>query len=468
MDLLEKKAKVGMKGKPWAASTLAKEMAISLTQLSKKILNQLTINNIPLMTHEDVRKTLDEFSNRHVKHFKVGWVGHNDGQPMFLEWTGTTVKKERRSWRVNYEENEGTAIVPYKEILYLYITPILDDMLEDLNHLNFPSPFSTLPLDGETTTCKEVLRLLGQCTPTTTIPEELEWTLAKTTRSKHRLMLAALQEIPLSLQHLPISQAVIKFLTMRKKERDWAASTLLTKTASTQGALRLAPLYLKDAPTISMKNSLYWNLSMRNLQTCTIAEIPHQPKAAIQENITPIIKELTGVARVIEISWLSASRVGDVLKLECCDVAMTNDNTALNIRFRRGKVASKKQYVLTVPAPSQAMQEWITQQAASKKNLLFPSLETAHITKRLRMEDKELESRSLRRGRLQQLSKAGATDTELLLLSQHAGIPMLRRYLSFGVDSGENTRLVERTNKLLEKEQVMEETEDEDDEEQQQ
>ena len=435
---------------------------ITLPQLLKKIIHQLVITNIPLITHEDVRKKLDNLADRHCKHFKVGWIGHNDGDPMFLEWTGTLVKKERRSWRVNYEENEGSAIVPYKEIQYLFITPLLDDMLTDLNHLNTPAPFKAMPLDGALITCKEILQAFETCPKTTTIPEEMEWTLAKTTRSKHRLMLESFKEIPLHLQHLPVCQAVIKFLTIRKKQRNWMASTMLTKTASAQGALRLAPLYLEGAPSITMKNSLYWSMAMRSLQTSTIAEIPHQPKAAIQANIDPIINETTGVARVIELSWLAAGRVGDILKLECSDVALTNDATALNIRFRRGKTASKNQYVITVPAPSPQMLEWIRTQSETKKNLLFPSLQTAQITTRLRVEDKELESRSLRRGRLQQLSKAGAEDAELLLLSRHAGIPMLRRYLSFGVDSGENTRLVERTNRLLEKEEAIEEESDED------
>ena len=76
-------------------------------------------------------------------------------------------------------------------------------------------------------------------------------------------------------------------------------------------------------------------------------------------------------------------------------------------------------------------------------------MDTSKITKRLRLEHKLLESRSLRRGRLQQLSKAGATDTELLFWSRHAGIPMLRRYLSFGTDSGENKNIVKRTQELM-------------------
>ena len=184
---------------------------------------------------------------------------------------------------------------------------------------------------------------------------------------------------------------------------------------------------------------------MRNLQTQVVAEIPNQARPAAQDQIDKIIKEISPVARVIELSWACAARVGDILQLEPIDLVSTNNNTAMNIRFRRGKTASKNQYIITIPYPSEAMIQWI-EEAREKKHT---NMDTSKITKRLRLEHKLLESRSLRRGRLQQLSKAGATDTELLFWSRHAGIPMLRRYLSFGTDSGENKNIVKRTQELM-------------------
>ena len=67
-------------------------------------------------------------------------------------------------------------------------------------------------------------------------------------------------------------------------------------------------------------------------------------------------------------------------------------------------------------------------------------------------------------------AKAGATDTELLFWSRHTGIPMLRRYLSFGTDSGENKNIVQRTQELMkaskdDTENKKEETEEEPEEE---
>lgn len=422
----------------------------SLQALTDNILKQIAITDVPLLTHDDVREKLDELAGRDCNNFKIGWIAYPaDAKPTHLEWNGTLLKKERRSWRCSFLENENSAVVPYKEINYLYIIPNLDAHLQDLNHLNGNTPFRSSNLDGDTILFKEVVATFNACPKLTSVPTEMDRTLAKSTKKKHRQMLNDILSIPEIYHHLPCNQAIMRYLTTCRRQRKWTYSTLLAKAASIQGALRLAPIYLENAPSISMKGSLYWSLCMRNLQTQVVTEIPNQARPAVQDQIDKITKEVSPVARVIELSWACAARVGDILQLEPIDLVSTNNNTAMNIRFRRGKTASKNQYIITIPHPSEAMIQWIEEAREKKHTILFPNMDTAKVTKRLRVEHKLLESRSLRRGRLQQLSKAGATDTELLFWSRHTGIPMLRRYLSFGTDSGENKNIVQRTKELM-------------------
>ena len=87
------------------------EGSIPTSRLLKAIWGQLALNAIPLMTHEDVREQLDAFAARDIRNFKVGWIGYPDSGPTMLEWSGTLRKKERRSWRVAFAENEGTSLV---------------------------------------------------------------------------------------------------------------------------------------------------------------------------------------------------------------------------------------------------------------------------------------------------------------------------------------------------------------------
>ncbi len=52
--------------------------------------------------------------------------------------------------------------------------------------------------------------------------------------------------------------------------------------------------------------------------------------------------------------------------------------------------------------------------------------------KALRRTNSKLENRSIRRGALQTLTAAGATDQELMLFSGHTTVQMLNRYLLWG------------------------------------
>ena len=109
------------------------------------------------------------------------------------------------------------------------------------------------------------------------------------------------------------------------------------------------------------------------------------------------------------------------------------------------------QYTIAQPLPSQATIEYVEKANRENRLWLFPGIETEQLTAHLRTENPQLECRSLRRGRLQYLSKLGYGDEELLHVSRHAGLPMLRRYLTFGFDSGENRRQAMRITELEQK-----------------
>lgn len=143
------------------------------------------------------------------------------------------------------------------------------------------------------------------------------------------------------------------------------------------------------------------------------------------------------------------------MKLSPDDVSFPKGKI-MNVRFRRGKTASKSgQYTIAQPLPSQATQDWVEMANRENQLWLFPGVETADLTAHLRSINPQLECRSLRRGRLQYLSQIGYGDEELLHVSRHAGLPMLRRYLTFGSDSGENRRQAMRITELGQKQEQL-------------
>ena len=75
---------------------------------------------------------------------------------------------------------------------------------------------------------------------------------------------------------------------------------------------------------------------------------------------------------------------------------------------------------------------------------MFPQVKGADLKVALRVVDPALEQRSLRRGAIQALAASGLKDEELLHYSGHSSVQMLRRYLNYGLKSGEAARRAER------------------------
>jgi len=107
------------------------------------------------------------------------------------------------------------------------------------------------------------------------------------------------------------------------------------------------------------------------------------------------------------------------------------------VKFQYGKTARNGAYSIAIPAPSERTRTYIK---TCETPYLFPGLQTEDLKDAMRLVDTALECRSIRRGRLQELSRGGMTDQSLLHISRHANISTLRRYLDYGLASGENIR----------------------------
>jgi len=429
---------------------------ISGDKLLKAILTHLASNDAPLLQHEDVLEILDRFNKIGIGFVRMGWIAYPDECATLLEWETELIKRHQSTWKVAFSQNEAPVWVPRKDILYMYVladeAKTLATTHADLDgsYLNELSPFSHGHMEGDTVTCAQVVNWLKASKAMGTT-QPIDKAIAATTKTKHRQILNGIQEIPEKYHADLLPQALAKWAKDQQRTRRWRKSTFLTRMASIQGALRLAPMYRNLIPSIKLKDSLYWKLVMRAATTEAIAEIPRQPKAAQAEEITKLLKTKSPLNPLLEIAWLTAARVGDALYLSPDDVSFP-EGKIMNVRFRRGKTASKTgQYTIAQPLPSQATIDYVEEANRENRLWLFPGIETEQLTAHLRTENPQLECRSLRRGRLQYLSKLGYGDEELLHVSRHAGLPMLRRYLTFGFDSGENRRQAMRITELEQK-----------------
>ena len=262
--------------------------------------------------------------------------------------------------------------------------------------------------------------------------------VAKTTAQAHRRALRQLASMPEALRDLPLGKALVEMHTQLREQKKWQWSTTVTKMATTHGALRLLPLYSSAPYAILLKQDPTWVMAMRATGQKARQQHPNQPKAATGEQVRLAVDScpLPAVKNALRLSWRTAGRGGDILLLRPHNVSVQGEILAVN--FVRGKTAKVKgPYTVHTTLPPQEFLDYLEEAKKSGQQWLFPQVKGAHLKNALRVIDPSLEQRSLRRGAIQALAATGLSDEELLHYSGHSSVQMLRRYLNYGLKSGE-------------------------------
>jgi hypothetical protein len=387
-----------------------------------------------------------------------------DDQHLIRNWTGKLLKRRAAGWTISFEEREGYFTIPSPNVNYLIVKPSDERLLEDILAKNFTVPANTATLVGDDLSVASVKKYLEEeDQPYAPI---FKTATAPSTRRNHTNMIKLLKAMPQAYDLLPLATAILIFIQSRANQREWKASTQLTKLASIQGALRLLPFYKKDAPSLILTSTI-WKMAMRGAGYAANAEIPDQAPILEEHHMDAIIKdhaagEINPIAALIEVAWLVAGRVGDVSQLAPNDISLDTKDIMM-VRFRRGKTARRGQFSIAAPRPSLQTIRYL--QSRQGELWLFPKAQTKDVKDHLRQHVKvsRIECRSIRRGRLQLLSVRGMSDEELLHISRHQTLSSLRRYLNFGMRSGENIRRAKRVQDVL-KDWEPEETDEESEE----
>jgi hypothetical protein len=410
---------------------------IRLDFVLSRILLTLGESQYALITHSRLLHLADAWGTRELT---IRWMGAT----MIHTWTGKLIKRAATHWKINYNEESGTHSLPNQNVIYMTIESKNDqDILQslatthgDLLALNWEPPSSTLTVEGDTVTVKELKEMLAgeRISPK---DQHFQAAYAKSTRQHHQQMYNTIKNAPQTWDHLMCSEGLPKLFSQMKAQRKWMCSTTLGKLTSTQGALKVIPFYFPQSPSVRLATSTHWKTIIKGAQTLANIEEPQQAHPASSTQIDETLSRLSDMKlrAMIEIAWLTAARIGD-MKLQTKKNFSVGEEIMV-VKFTDGKVAKNGAYSIACPLPSLATREYIR---TCTTPLLFPGIETEDVKEELRKSDMRLECRSIRRGRLQELSAGGMTDSSLLHISRHASISMLRRYLDYGVVSGENLR----------------------------
>lgn len=262
--------------------------------------------------------------------------------------------------------------------------------------------------------------------------------VAKSTAQAHRRALRQLSLMPENLRELPLGTALVEWHTRLREERRWQWTTTVTRMATVHGALRLLPIYTASPYTILLKQDPTWVMAMRAAGQKARQQTPNQPKAATSAQVRRAVElcPQVNVQNALRLSWLTAGRGGDILLLRPENV--TVQGSTLSVNFVRGKTAKVRgPYTVHTTLPAPEFLVFLDEAKSAQRRWLFPQVKGAQLKEALRVVDPELEQRSLRRGAIQALAATGLTDEELLHYSGHSSVQMLRRYLNYGLKSGE-------------------------------
>jgi hypothetical protein len=405
--------------------------------IMERIFQTLGEARCPLITHSRLLAIADAWPSEEME---IKWMGATSVHT----WTGKLIKRTATHWRIKYDQDDGVGIVPHKNVCYLAITKPLnwEAALQrshgDLLGLNLEPPSLMSKVEGDTMTMAQLKRYIEKDPINVKNPHFLK-AYAPTTRKHQRQLLTWIRETPTKYDKFTCTEALEKHFTELKKARKWRCSTMLSKLAALQGTLKILPFYYPTAPSVALAGSMHWKTVMKGAQIASNAEEPLQAKpltTTLLNQILEKVKDSPKIHAALEIAWMTAGRVGDFQEMATRHISEVAADVWM-VKFQFGKTARNGAYSIAIPPPSLTTQEYIRNCTTP---YLFPALQPAHLKDAMRQIDTLLECRSIRRGRLQELSRGGMTDASLLHISRHASISTLRRYLDYGLASGENIR----------------------------
>ena len=276
--------------------------------------------------------------------------------------------------------------------------------------------------------------------PPATTPQWAHDALAKTTRDAHRRALSAAEKMPPDLLDAPLATALSETLSRKRAERKWTWATALKNICCLQGALSLLPMYRQVAHGIALRHDTVWHQTLQATQRRAREEKPRTPEA-----MTPEIFDKTLAAEsrpqhraALQLMFFTSGRVGCVLALEKSDLTLRSD-TSIAATFRRGKgVKLRGPYTVHGPKLLHHFAELEAYVAQCNKKLF--TITPAKMLSTFRLADRRMEARSVRRGSLQTMARAGVPLETLMRYSGHTNEGTLLRYLGWGETAGDVQR----------------------------
>lgn len=255
-----------------------------------------------------------------------------------------------------------------------------------------------------------------------------------THRSRIR-WLNTLRAIPQTLHRTPFDSAVLETITTLAKKRRWKPSTFSKALSDVAAACRSLTLYTNASSSIDLESSVLFTEAMRRARSLAESTIPKETRPLLDHTLLLPLFTAPYPRALFCLCWHSAARVGDARQLRKEDIEFLSPDATgtapVNVRitFRRGKgFAFWGLYSIVCKIPRQEAQKISTCMDSRLPNENIFSLEDQKFLTKI-LKSRGFEARSIRKGRLITLARAGCSDSDIMALSGHKKLSTLRKYI---------------------------------------
>ena len=279
---------------------------------------------------------------------------------------------------------------------------------------------------------------------------------ARETRMQHARTLRALGEAArdaVASEHPATDRQAVPWLIDWIKTKAgagrWRWSTINTNVVALQSAMNNVQIYVPHVTGgWKLTSDTAWRLLARTARTKAAADVPQQAlPATVEQVLKACAMAPPDVAFLLAVTWVTFGRSGALVQLRRQDIVLApsqDGDVNFTITIMRGKSNRMGQDPHTVQGRLGDFSQFVVpvvERITDPKAFIIPAPSTSHrdnlraaMKSALRCANNEprLENRSLRRGSLQTMARAGASIKMLIACSGHSTVKSLKRYLNFG------------------------------------
>ncbi len=252
--------------------------------------------------------------------------------------------------------------------------------------------------------------------------------LAPSTRDTLEQIATALNNAAALLGLHPLHDEVLKFYFQSLLDKGWKMSSVLCRVRNT--AMMAHRLYRENLQA----RTWYADLS-QGLQRLALLDKPKQAVPLTLPQLQALLASLLEskrleIAAAIALTWLTAGRLGEVLKLPRQHLRHDDKPMSLKLSITKGVFGAQEKTIPPGPL-SDIVRSWATScspTVSGHATRLF-SCSRPQVIAALRSIDPALSGHSLRRGALTHADRIGVDSADLQVMSGHKSTTMLQRYI---------------------------------------